>query len=509
MAVRIVSSVTLGVLGYRVEVEVDVSKGAFGYETVGLPDAAIRESRQRVKAAIANANLEFPKERVVVNLSPADVRKEGTAYDLPIALGILVASGQLKPQVLQGALFIGELSLSGELRPVRGLLTMLLSARDYGVTAAVVPIANADEAAAVEGVEVIPARTLTQVVGFVSGQLPLVIAEPRPAVIEPVDPDVDLRYVRGQSSARRAGEIAAAGGHPLLLSGPPGTGKTLLSRALHGILPPLEPQEQIEVSRVHSVAGLLSGGLATRRPFRAPHHTASATAVIGGGSGVIRPGEVSLAHRGVLFLDELPEFTRPVREVLRQPMESGEVRLARASSSILLPAAFQLVATMNPCPCGYAGWRGAGKECLCTQAAVQRYSERISGPLLDRFDLRLACPPVDSSALLAPPTAEDSATVRERVATARARQTGRYRGSRLRCNADLQGADLDRVCELEPEARRLASKAAETRSFSARGYHRALRVARTLADLDGVDRLTSRHISEAFRFREFQAGIAG
>ncbi len=508
MAVRIVSSGTLGVDGYTVDVEVDVSRGSMGYETVGLPDAAIRESRQRVKAAIANANLTFPAERVVVNLSPADVRKEGTAYDLPIALGILVASGQVKPTRLDGALFIGELSLSGELRPVRGLLTMLLSARDHGIATAVVPAANAREAEGVSGLLVIPARTLSEVIGYVVGALALPDPLPPAEAMVETRPDVDLSHIRGQSAARRAVEIAAAGGHPLLLTGPPGTGKTLLARALHGVLPRLTLDEQLEVSRVHSVAGLLSphGGLVRSRPFRAPHHTASAAAVVGGGSGVARPGEVSLAHRGVLFLDELPEFARHVREVLRQPMESGEVTLARSGSSVRLPAAFQLVATMNPCPCGYANWPETNRRCTCTSAAVQRYAERVSGPLLDRLDLQVACPPVAASALLAEPTAEDSATVRQRVETARAVASERLRGTIFRCNADLRGEPLERHCVLGDDARALARRLLEQGTLSARGYHRVLRVARTIADLSGKGAMDVSHLAEAFALRNVKAG---
>ncbi len=503
MPVRVLSSGLAGVDAHPIEVEVDLAPGAYGYETVGLPDTAVREGRQRVKSAIRNAGLKFPQQRVVVNLSPADLRKEGALFDLAIALGILAASGQTRREALEGCLVVGELGLSGAIRSVRGVLAMTLAARDWGLRRVVVPAANASEAATVRGIEVFAAESLAQLlVAIASGTSP----ELPPASVPSVSPDTnsDLRFVRGQKPARRALEIAAAGGHHLLMVGPPGTGKTLLARCLPGLLPPMSLEERLEVSRIHSVAGMLAGGsLVVRRPFRAPHHTASAPAIIGGGSGVPRPGEVSLAHLGVLMLDELPEFHRSVREVLREPLESGEVQLARSRSHVRFPARFQLVATMNPCPCGYAGC--SSRSCRCTPGAIARYESRLSGPVRDRFDLYVGCPQLPRGVLLREGTSESTEAVNRRVQAARNVQERRLASSTFRTNAEVRGQELERLCQLEPQTLELASRAADRIGLSARGVHRALRVARTIADLAGEPQIQQGHLAEALQFRDWDS----
>ena len=503
MPVKVQSSGVVGIDAHPIEVEVDVSRGAFGYETVGLPDTAVRESRQRVKAAIRNAGFEFPNERVVVNLSPANLRKEGTSFDLPIALGVLAASRQARALPLDDTLVVGELSLSGHVRPIRGVLAMLIAARALGMRRAIVPEANAGEAASLDRLEVIPAETLNEAVSVLEGSSMAREVPPAPDAPPPCAADyLDLHHVRGQELGRRAVEIAGAGGHHLLLSGPPGVGKTLLARCLHGILAPLVPEERIEVSRIYSVAGLLhGGGLVARRPFRAPHHTASGAAIVGGGPGLPRPGEVSLAHRGVLFMDELPEFGRNVRESLREPLESGEVLLSRARSSVRFPARFQLVATTNPCPCGYAGVRKGPRRCRCHPGAVKRYEMRISGPLRDRFDLQVPCAMVPRGVLLAEPTAEHTASVQRRVAEARERQAARLSGTPFRTNAEVHGELLEDLCRLAPPARKLMSQTIDQLGLSARAYHRAVRVARTIADLAGRKDVETDHYAEALMLR--------
>lgn len=500
MLAKVHTAAVVGLEGAIVEVEVDTSRGLPSFTIVGLPDAAVQESRERVQAAVKNAGFSFPRQRVTVNLAPADLRKEGPAYDLPIALGALVASEQIQPEWLEGSLAIGELSLDGSLRHVRGMLPMAALARAHGFQRLFVPEVDAPEAALIPELEVIPVQSLTKLVNHLSGVVPIPPYERQPMPTLLGSPGGGFEEVKGQEHAKRALEVAASGGHNVLMIGPPGAGKTLLARALPDILPELSIDEALDVSRIYSVADLLPTDipLMRTRPFRSPHHTISNAGLVGGGNWP-RPGEISLAHRGVLFLDELPEFGTRVLEVLRQPMEDRVVTISRARGSFSFPASFMLVGAMNPCPCGYFG--DPLKECTCNPATVTRYQKRISGPVMDRIDIHVEVPRVEFEKLAEDRVGEPAQAVRARVEAARARQRARFEGTGLTCNADMGPGEVRKFCTLDDSGRALVRQAMTQLQLTARGFHRVLKLARTIADLAEVSEIAPLHVAEALQYR--------
>lgn len=501
MLAKVLSGANVGLESTLVEVEVDIAaQGLPSFTLVGLGDRAIEESKERVRSALKNSGADFPSKKITVNLAPADLPKEGPAFDLPIAIGILKASGQLDKD-LSDTLIVGELSLDGSLRSTHGVLSFTILAKSLGLKRIFVPKENALEAAVMEGIEIYPFENLLDVFKFLSGDLEVLPQAQTDLNFETdLDYGYDFKDIKGQHQAKRALEIAAAGGHNVILKGPPGAGKTLLARSFPSILPALTKEEALEVTKIYSVSGNLSKDrpIVTTRPFRSPHHTASYVGIIGGGNN-IKPGEVSMAHRGVLFLDELPEFQRQVLEALRQPLEDRMVTISRASGSLTFPAQFILLAAHNPCPCGFLG--SPNKNCVCMPGQISRYKKKISGPLLDRIDIHLEVPFVEVEKLTSQEGAEDSKTIRKRIEKARKIQQKRFSGSKILTNSEMSNAQIKQFCQITTEAMELLKLAISQMSLSARAYHRVLKLSRTIADLADCENILPEHVAESLTYR--------